>query len=96
MAALLLFPMNLARAEKQDVTPYGDYCIEFSVYGICRGTFPTHQAMAALDNYYRQKGFRVVILGRRGRFIVADIYKSFKRVDKVIFDTNTGRLRSVY
>jgi hypothetical protein len=97
LAALLLLPMlSVAYAENRAVTPYGDYCKEYSVYGVCRRVIPPDEAVSALHNYYRAKGCRVLILLQRGRFIVAEIYRRHRQVDKVIFDRKTGRLRSIY
>ena len=97
LAALLLLPMmSVAYAENRNVTPYGDYCKEYSVYGICRRVIPPDKAIAALHKYYRQKGCQVLIVLQRGRFIVAEIYRRHRQVDKIIFDRKTGRLRSIY
>jgi hypothetical protein len=96
LAALLLLPMiSVAHAENKSVTPYGDYCKEYSVYGICRRVIPPDEAVSALHRYYRDKGCRVLIVLQRGRFIVADIYRRHQQVDKIIFDRKTGRLRSI-
>lgn len=97
LAALLLIPMiSVAHAERKNVTPYGDYCKDYSVYGICRDALLPDEALSALNKYYRGKGCKVLIVHHRGRFIMAEIYRNRRQVDKVIFDKNTGRLRSVY
>lgn len=97
LAALLLLPMmSVAYADNKSVTPYGDYCKEYSVYGICRRVIPLDEAVSALHKYYRAKGCRVLIVLQRGRFIVAEVYRRHRQVDKVIFDRKTGRLRSIY
>jgi len=96
VALFLLSALSLAYAEKEEVTPYGDYCKEFSAYGICRQTLPPDEALTALTRYYRDKGCRVVLVNQRGRFIVAEIYRHYRQVDKVVFDRKTGRLRSIY
>ncbi len=93
---LAISAISAAHAEGKDVTPYGDYCKEYSVYGICRRALPPEQAVMVLRRYYRNKGCRVFVVQQAGRFIVADIYRRRRQVDKVIFDMNTGRLRSVY
>jgi hypothetical protein len=96
LAALLLLPMvSVAYAENKNVTPYGDYCKEYSVYGICRRVISPDEAVSALRNYYGEKGCRVLIVLQRGRFIVAEIYRRHQQVDKIIFDRKTGRLRSI-
>lgn len=96
VAVALVAMISVARAERREVTPYGDYCKEYSVYGICREALPPDEAASALNKYYREKGCRVFIVHQRGRFIVAEIYRKRRQVDKVIFDRKTGRLRSIY
>ena len=67
------------------VTPYGDYCGYCATYGTCKSTLPLQEAIAAIETYYREKGYR---LGRirhrkgssRSRFTGTD-----SLVDKVLF-----------
>lgn len=78
------------------ITPYGDYCKECTTYGTCESILPLKVAVAAIEQYYREKGCTV---GRvwlhRGRFIEAEIYQGNRLVDKVIFDRKTSRIRSI-
>lgn len=95
-AVVLLSFATSGAAERAGVTPYGDYCSEYSVYGVCKEIILPNEAISALERYYFRKGCSVAITGHRGRFIIADIFRHYTRVDKVIFDTRTGRLRSIY
>jgi hypothetical protein len=82
--------------ENNNVTPYGDYCRECTLYGICKEVIAPEDAVMVLDRYYRHKGYRLGTIYHRGRFIEAEIYKNKRQVDKVVFDRKTGRLRSIY
>ena len=92
----LLAVPAVACAFPEYVTPYGDYCRDYNNYGSCKEGIPAHEAMKAIERYYREKGYRISAFTYRGRFIEADIFKQEKQVDKVIFDRKTGRLRSIY
>ncbi len=92
----LLAVPAVACAYSEHVTPYGDYCRDYNNYGSCKEGIPAHDAMKAMERYYRQKGYRIRGFTYRGRFIEADIFRQDKQVDKVIFDRKTGRLRSIY
>jgi hypothetical protein len=50
----------------------------------------------ALNRYYSERGYRVGTIYHKGRFIEAEIFKHNRRVDVVLFDRKTGRLRSIY
>ncbi len=82
--------------KKAPVTPYGDYCRNCSRYGFCPTMLTIHQTVKALEDYYGSKGYRAEIKKIRGRFVIADIYKNGKTVDKIIFDRKTGRIRSIF
>jgi hypothetical protein len=77
------------------VTPYGDYCKKCTTYGTCKDPLPPGEAIAALEQYYREKGLTVGKVQHRGRFIKAEIYEGNRLVDKVLFDRKTGRIRSI-
>ena len=97
LTLLLLFSsVPLAHAGDNRVTPYGDYCRDCTIYGVCKDLVPLEDSLAALDNYYRAKGYRTEVVKHRGRFIVAEIYRGGYVVDKVLFDRKTGRVRSIY
>ncbi len=83
-------------AEENNVTPYGDYCKDCTIYGTCKEVIPPKAAMMALDRYYREKGYRVGAFYHKGRFVEAVIFRNNRQVDVVLFDRKTGRLRSIY
>ncbi|TAN39072.1 MAG: hypothetical protein EPN25_12620 [Nitrospirae bacterium] len=85
-----------ASAYPEYVTPYGAYCKDYNNYGACKEGLPQHEAMKAIDRFYRERGYRVGTFSFRGRFIEVDVYRHDRQVDRVIFDRKTGRLRSVY
>ena len=93
---LVVAVVGVAYAFPEYVTPYGDYCRDCTSYGSCREAIPRHEAIKAIDKYYRAKGYRIGTFIIRGRFIEADVYKDDKLVDRVVFDRKTGRLRSAY
>ncbi len=94
----LLFSMNASvrAAEENNVTPYGDYCRDCTIYGTCKEIISPRLAVIALSRYYREKGYRLGAIYHKGRFIEAEIFKNDRQVDKVLFDRKTGRLRSIY
>ena len=95
VTALLLLVWVPANAGNNRVTPYGDYCKECTTYGTCKSMLPLKEAIAAIDQYYRDKGCKVGRLWHKGRFIEAEIYKDNRLVDKVLFDRKTSRIRSI-
>ena len=95
IAALFLLISVPAHAGGDMVTPYGDYCSKCATYGTCKAPLPPVEAIAAIEQYYTDRGYRVGHVRHRGRFIEAEIYRNNKRVDKVLFDRKTGRIRSV-
>jgi len=95
ITALLLLIGGTANAGNNRVTPYGDYCKECTTYGTCKSILPLKEAVAALVQYYRDKGCEVSIVRHKGRFIEAEIYRDNRLVDKVLFDRKTSRIRSI-
>ena len=95
-AALFLSAAPIFAADKEPVTPYGDHCREYTIYGTGREPIPLPEAIHAFKKYYDVRGYDVSILRHRGRFIEAAIYLQNRQVDRVIFDRRTGRLRSIY
>ena len=95
VTALLLFIGAQVNAGDNKVTPYGDYFREYSIYGTCKSVLPLDEAVAAISQYYGEKGFQVGRMRYRGRFIEAEIYHGNRLVDKVLFDRRTGRIRSI-
>jgi hypothetical protein len=95
IAALYLLISVSAHAGEGMVTPYGDYCSKCTTYGTCKAPLPPLEAIAAIEQYYMDKGYKVGHVRHKGRFIEAEIYDRNRLVDKVLFDRKTGRIRSV-
>ena len=95
ITVLLLLIGVTANAVSNRVTPYGDYCREFTIYGTCKAMLPLKESIAAIENYYRDKGCTVGRVWHKGRFIEAEIYHNNRLVDKVLFDRKTSRIRSI-
>ena len=73
-----------------------NYCKECTRYGTCKSILPLEDAIAALGQYYSDRGYKVGRVWHRGRFIEAEIYRDNRLVDKVLFDRKSGRIRSMY
>jgi len=96
LTALFLLIGVTAHAGGEDrVTPYGDYCRQRAVYGTCKSILSVNEALAAIAQYYSDKGCKVGRVRHRGRFIEADIYQGNRLVDRVLFDRKTSRIRSI-
>jgi len=95
ITALFLLIGVTANAVSNRVTPYGDYCRECATYGTCKSILPLKEAIAAIAQYYRDKGCTVGMVRHKGRFIEAEIYQDNRLVDKVLFDRKTSRIRSI-
>ena len=95
IAALFLSASVSAGAGTDMVTPYGDYCSKCTTYGTCKAPLPPVEAISAIKQYYMDRGYQVGHVRHKGRFIEAEIYDGNKRIDKVLFDRKTGRIRSV-
>ena len=95
ITALFLLIGVTAYAWNNRVTPYGDYCRECATYGTCKSILPLREAVAAIGQYYRDKGCTVGRMWHKGRFIEAEIYQDNRLVDKVLFDRKTSRIRSI-
>ncbi len=94
---LLLFPTSgFSDHERKKVTPYGDFCPECTKYGTCKTPMSHDEARKAMIDYYHKKGLSVEVEHKRGRFIRAKIKEKAKVVDIIIFDRQTGRVRSIY
>lgn len=99
ISILLLMPFSTVFAwpEEIPVTPYGDFCPVYnSHYGIHRFILSPEDAEKSMVNYYHKKGLSVEIENIRGRFIKAKIKDKDKVIDVIIFDRQTGRIRSIY
>ena len=93
---ILLSAVSVSLAEEKNITPYGDYCKDCAAYGACKDALSLDESVKSLSRYYDERGLRVGAIQHKGRFIVADIYKENKQVDRVLFDMKSGRLRSIY
>jgi hypothetical protein len=95
---LFIITLNeaVAGSDEKPVTPYGDFCRQCSEYGTCKSTMSHEEAKQALIEYYHNKGLRVQLEKKRGRFIRAKVRNDNKVVDVIIFDRDSGRIRSIY
>jgi len=80
----------------KSVTPYGDSCPQCEKYGTCNKMLTDYDAENTLKEYYNKKGLKVEVEKKKGRFIKAKIYDKSDIVDVIIFDRQTGRIRSIY
>lgn len=81
---------------EKSVTPYGDSCPQCEKYGTCNKIMTDYDAEKSLKDYYNKKGLTVEMEKKKGRFIKAKIYNKTGLVDVIIFDRQTGRVRSIY
>jgi hypothetical protein len=98
VAALIITPFTgaVAGGHGKPVTPYGDFCRRCGAYGKCKSIMSHEDAKKALIDYYHHKGLVVELEKKKGRFIRAKIRDKNKVVDVIIFDRNSGRIRSIY
>lgn len=87
---------SFAWSHDKSVTPYGDSCPQCEKYGTCSKVMTDYDAEKALKDYYNKKGLTVEVEKKKGRFIKAKIYDKSDVVDVIIFDRQTGRIRSIY
>ena len=83
-------------ADEYHRTPYGDYCITCTTYGICDTFVPEKESREAIRRYYGKRNLEVGNMKFRGRFIEFEIRKNGEILDKALFDRKTGRIRSIY
>ncbi len=95
LTAPSIFAQQSAQEKKQPVTPYGDFCSLCSTYGICTIQTSPEKAERAIRDYYKKKGLDVEIEEISGRFIKAKVKDKGKVVDTILFDSSTGRFRSI-
>ncbi len=96
MLFMLAAPPVHAQQAQKPVTPYGDFCSLCSTYGICDKQTSPEKAEKAIRDYYGKKGLDVEIEETNGRFIKAKVMDGGKVVDTILFDSSTGRFRSIY
>lgn len=73
---------------------YGAYCM--SSYGHAGDKTSVSKAIKALESYFEKKGLEARVISHTNRIIRADIFKGSLKVDGVVMDIRTGRLRSIY
>ena len=99
-AAVLLIvfaPVSYAANDQRNgAIFYGDQCQLCGEYGYCSKTPTQSEAVSALSSHFGKRGFRVIVIRRKERFLEAEIYKDGNVRDRVILDLRTGRIRSVY
>ncbi len=97
---LLLVPASqpgaFAFQSEKPVTPYGDFCSRIGHYGAYKKIHDLAKVEHALRHYFHKKGLRIEIESIHGRFIKAVVKKKGDIVDVVLFDSRTGRIRSIY
>jgi hypothetical protein len=97
LSLVLLAPTHVsAKHDKKNVTPYGDFCDRVSHYGIHKHNLSDKDVREALKHYFGEKGLNFEIVISRGRFVKAIIKDKNDIIDTIIFDRNTGRIRSVH
>jgi hypothetical protein len=75
---------------------YGEHCELCGDYAYCTKT-PTHdEAVSALKSHYDKRRLRVIVLRQKDRFLEAEIYNNGSRIDRILLDLRTGRIRSIY
>jgi hypothetical protein len=77
------------------VTPYGAFCNHVSRYGKHKSIVSMEHAKEALLHYYGEKGLNVEIESKQDRFLKAQIKDGNEIVDTIIFDRQSGRVRSI-
>lgn len=95
-ALTFTFLEAFSQSQEGPVTPYGGSCASCGRYGICKAMINTEDAEKAMKDYYNKKGLNIKIENKKGRFIRAIVQEKGKVVDVIIFDRNTGRIRSIY
>ncbi len=91
--ASVAYPETVIR---RGVVFYGEQCPLCGEYGYCRRTPTQSEAVSILNSYYGKRGFRVIVIRRKERFLEAEIDKDGNTVDRVLLDLRTGRMRSLY
>jgi len=84
-------------AAQEGASQYGDYVQWWcTVYGTRTNEIGPQEAEQLIEKYFADKGLRATNLRHKGRFIEADIYRNDRRLDVILFDRRTGRIRSTY
>lgn len=88
------FGSEAGSVQKGPAVHYGAYCT--GPYGAFRKRMGVMESMDALRSYFGKKGLEVELREHTTRFITADIFKNSELLDTIIFDTETGKMRSIY
>lgn len=96
VTGLMMSAASFAAADEKPVTPYGDHSRDCTLYGTGNKLMALPDAIHGLTKYYEARGYTVGSMRYRGRFIEAEIFRSGVKVDKVLFDRISGRVRSIY
>jgi hypothetical protein len=92
MTASLLY----AAHEGEVIIFYGDYAHWCTVYGTRTNDIGPREAEQVIEKYFASKGLRATNFNHKGRFMEAEIYRNDRRLDVILFDRKTGRIRSTY
>ncbi len=96
LSVITTFYVYAENRPSESATSDGERCPMCGAYGYCKEQ-PTHkEAVNVLQSHYAKKGMQVVIIKQDGRFIEAEITKNKKLIDKILLDSKTGRIRSIY
>ena len=93
----LIMTASLLYAAQEGAVQYGDYVQWWcTVYGTRTNDIGPREAEQVIEKYFASKGLRATNIRHKGRFIEADIYRDDRRLDVILFDRRTGRIRSTY
>jgi hypothetical protein len=93
--AVLLLPVSYAHAMRaQSAFMYGKSC--YSPYGYSKKNINVMESMEIIGRYFADRGLEVKMLKHDRRFVHVEVYKGDEKVDRIIVDVKTGRMRSVY
>ncbi len=94
---IFLAPHVYAQADtKRGIQSYGDHCELCGEYGYCNRQASHKEAVIALRSYYEKRGLRVRVVKQKDRFLEAEVYNDGAKVDSILLDLKTGRIRSIY
>jgi hypothetical protein len=94
--SIFVISSSIIYAEEGSKTMQSPYGEGLTPYGVCKKPMKVHEAMHAMEQYFKKKGLTIEMLEHRGRFIYVNIYKGNKQVDRIILDRKTSRMRSIY
>ncbi|GAB4389356.1 MAG: hypothetical protein Kow0025_14210 [Thermodesulfovibrionales bacterium] len=83
-----------AGGEEGPVIRYGAYCA--APYGFRNDSRGLAQAVEAMRAFFARRGLEVSVRSHGHRFVVADVLRDGEKVDSIILDRHTGKMRSTY